>query len=914
MQEPFPGQSAASLLLDAYRDDEKRREHAVRWLGWIACRMDTSKSLNWWEIPAWIPGGQLVAAQRFSVLAVFVVVDAATAVVAPVMGLWLAVLQLLIGLQILLRGGRRRAMTVRLLPQVVVPRQLRRGEVGGVLRRALLLIVPVFPYLIRLWSCPAAARPVATPVSTYRADRLTCVIMGLAWAPAAVLMGWPVWLVLGVFTNGLAARLAVVTFFVLGSGVFCVLVGGGLYPRLKLTELALSAGRRERICFLRLLEDAAERGVMQQPDTGCTFYAFRDDDMQEYLAARGRAAQVCHVRERAHRSARAGIRSKVAVALSDAAVSRFTRDLGAGAGIVAGVAAGAPFGPVSIRVVLLMVFRGVLFGAMGALVVPGLLRKIAAAAHWTQVNLPGPSRKVRAAVVTVTAAAAVLLVAEAGTLLAEATAAVLPAVFVAACGTWACVLTLRKVRSMSGRWLKLTAHVPDVIAAAATAASLWVLADRALLPTLAASGLLFPAGIWGSIMAWRTMNRSDRLAVKAGADITLSLLLGAQAVLLLVWLANMLRLPPAEVTVLRAALGQAGTAADLPWWVWTGLYALLAAAGLAFARWPARLKAVIRWFWRLHLAPAAKTSRRMLTCVHIALLMIVLVGLAAPAALAPTLQRQLKAAYTVAFQREFQAEGEIAAYRQIQRQFTGATPPRPLAALVIDVHNISPPSPGDDNATATENDLAYRLGELQAAALALSSPPSLEAAESSAATQAGFNDPLHDGAELGDRLAKVGEEEKKDDAASKNTEEAGDDAAAAVASSISISLPHVSGNEVLQIVREYLSGLIEGSPLKDVFATWAEHVTRATSLDARTLVVPDSAQLEQAASDALPADTLLDPAATRALSEPPLAAAVDMANQARYFQEHTGPCSGCTAPDNTPGQPGEPHEDDPAEP
>jgi hypothetical protein len=106
MQEPFPGQSAASLLLllDAYPDDEKRREHAVRWLGWIASRMGTSKSLNWWEIPAWIPAGQLVAAHRFAVLAVFVVVDAATAVVAPVMGLSLAILQLLIGLNILLRG------------------------------------------------------------------------------------------------------------------------------------------------------------------------------------------------------------------------------------------------------------------------------------------------------------------------------------------------------------------------------------------------------------------------------------------------------------------------------------------------------------------------------------------------------------------------------------------------------------------------------------------------------------------------------------------------------------------------------------------------------------------------------------------------------------------------------------------
>jgi hypothetical protein len=816
-------------------------------------------------------------------------------------------------LNILLRGGRRRAVTLCRLPQVVVPRRLRRGEVGGVLRRAVLLIIPVFPYLIRLWSCPATARPAATPVSTYRADRLTCVIMGFAWAPAAVLMGWPVWVVLGAFTNGLAARLAVVTFFVLGSGPFCMLMGGGLYPRLKLAELALSAGWRERVCFLRLLEDAVKQGVMRHSDSGAG-YTFQDDGLQAYLAARGQAAQAGRARDRAHRSARAGTRSKIAVALSDAAVSRFTRDLGAGAGIVAGVAAGAAFGPVSIRVVMQMVFGGVLFGAMGGLAVPRLLGKIAAAARWTQVNLPGPSRKVGAAAVAATAAAAVLLVAKAGTALAEATAMVLPAVFVAVCGTWACVLMLRKVRSMSGRWLKLTAHVPDVIAAAATAASLWVLADRALLPTLAASGLLFPAGIWGSIMAWRTMNSSDRLAVKAGADITLSLLLGAQAVLLLVWLANMLSLPPAEVTVLRAALGQAGTAADLPWWVWTGLYALLAAAGLAFARWPARLKAVIRWFWRLHLAPAAKTSRRVLTCVHITLLMIVLVGLAAPAALAPTLQRQLKAAYTVAFQRDLQAEGEIAAYRQIQRQFTGATPPGPLATLVIDIHNISPPPPGDDNATATGTDLAYRLGELQAAALALSSPPSLEDAESSAATQAGFNDPLRDLADLGERLAKVGEEEEKDDATSKNTEEAGDDAAAAVASSISVSLPHISGNEVFQIVREYLSGLIEGSPLKDVFATWAEHLTRATSPDARTLVVPDPAQLEQAASDALPADTILDPAVTRALGGPPLAAAVDMANQARYFQEHTGPCPGCGAADNTPGQPGEPHEDDPAEP
>ena len=37
-------------------------------------------------------------------------------------------------------------------------------------------------------------------------------------------------------------------------------------------------------------------------------------------------------------------------------------------------------------------------------------------------------------------------------------------------------------------------------------------------------------------------------------------------------------------------LQRAGSIADLPWWLWL-LLALLAGASLAFARWPARLKA-----------------------------------------------------------------------------------------------------------------------------------------------------------------------------------------------------------------------------------------------------------------------------------------------------------------------------------
>ena len=44
--------------------------------------------------------------------------------------------------------------------------------------------------------------------------------------------------------------------------------------------------------------------------------------------------------------------------------------------------------------------------------------------------------------------------------------------------------------------------------------------------------------------------------------------------------------------------------------------------------------------------------------------------------------------------------------------------------------------------------------------------------------------------------------------------------------------PDVGGNEVLQIVCEYLGGLVEESPLKDVFAAWtgrlAGHAARRT--------------------------------------------------------------------------------------
>ena len=55
-----------------------------------------------------------------------------------------------------------------------------------------------------------------------------------------------------------------------------------------------------------------------------------------------------------------------------------------------------------------------------------------------------------------------------------------------------------------------------------------------------------------------------------------------------------------------------------------------------------------------------------------------------------------------------------------------------------------------------------------------------------------------------------------------------------------------------------------------------------------------------------------DPALTRARGESPVAAAVDLANQARYLQDGTGSCAGCYGPDDTGshgGHPGVPDDD-----
>jgi hypothetical protein len=245
-----------------------------------------------------------------------------------------------------------------------------------------------------------------------------------------------------------------------------------------------------------------------------------------------------------------------------------------------------------------------------------------------------------------------------------------------------------------------------------------------------------------------------------------------------------------------------------------------------------------------------------------------------------------------------------------------------LTAMVRQIHLVSGPPTGDDDATSAEEDLARRMGQLQANALGLTAPWAVREAAVAAAEAAGLGEPAPDVSDLAERLGEVDGKEHEDDAVAERVDHAAELAAAAVATMIQI--PGIGDSEVVQVIREYLSGLIEGSPLKDVFAAWATRLTSRTAgqspPDAGQLVVPDPDQLEAAASTELATERdsagLSDSAGTDpgTQTEPAIAAAVYLANQARLVAEGSTSCYECVPSPGSPDQPAEPDQDHPQEP
>lgn len=812
------------FFLAAYYPDERQRVRAGRWLGLLAVYSSDDRPLTWWRAAA-------MAGRR-----AFIAREVTCAVLIA-------------------------AMFIPGLAIVLV-----RDEAHLILSGLALIA------MWGTWTSTVRSRRESwahTDDRPYRAARADSLRRGLAWAPAGAVVGlisapagigfWIV-LVAAAYSAGIAALAAART---------------GNYPLALAAEIILAVGWGERPRFAALLDDAAGREVLRAAGNG---YEFRDE-LGNYLARHGRDELEAHSAVIAARLGSPLARRVPLARLSHRGAARAGWDAVAGSAIATALVGGA-----------ILRFYGnlshywwvLIFAAAGvALVVGGSayfgLRSAAALTRLALSYVPGWTRSVRIWIGAIVAGCGTALVIGAGPALAPILAFCLPAALVAGCGGWAFAL--------ARRWPRPAA---DVIAVITITACLLVLVRRSLLTAEPAAGLLFPVAAWGAFRIWRAMARSHRPAVAAAANIAGSLLFGGVLVLLLVWLANVLRFSVPVVATLRWWLEQIGSRTDLPWWAWTCLYAVLAGAGLALIRRPDSLR--LRRAWR-RFVPVTDRSQQVLTCLHIGLLTIVLVGLAAPPSAGQVVRRHLRAAYLVAVQRELDDAAELSAYRAISQQFTSEPPHRTLTALVVKVHDVA--SPGG---TGTEEDLARRLGAEQAEVLALPSVPSAPA------TAPG-------GADLAAQAGAIENLDDADDASDNVVEQAADVAAKLVASTLSI--PSVTDNEVFQVVREYLSGLIEESRITDVFSAWIRHLPGAKRpAAADVLITPDPARLEALANATLTQEMVAqglgnpatDPDAPSeawqlAQDEQPLDAAVDVTNQALYLQNPSSePCDQCAAP------------------
>ncbi|MDN3354923.1 hypothetical protein [Actinomadura sp. DC4] len=459
---------------------------------------------------------------------------------------------------------------------------------------------------------------------------------------------------------------------------------------------------------------------------------------------------------------------------------------------------------------------------------------------------------------------------------------VLPVVSVLLFGLWLCLLT--RSRGEIVRWPRYAA---DLLVVGVVAAALVVVFRT---ERLAAAGLLFPPGVAPVLRLWRAMGRSTRLTVRAGADVVFSVLLGTGLLLLFVWAADLFHLSPREVSALRGVLAAVGSASGFPWWSWAALYALLAVAGVALAVWPVRPARLGRVAHRLRVVPVVGAARRLLTVAHLALLIAVLIGLAAPAALRATIEGRTRSEYTVALRNELEAAGERAAYERIHDLPPPRSSIRPLADMLTKIHTVGPPPRGSDDATETERHLAARLGGLQARTQSFGDARGWRASRPADHILFGFSRETG----LRRRLRGLATMRQNAERAGHRASRAGELAAVAVANLL--QAPDLGRTEVVQLLTEYLGGLVENGPIKDFFTSWAERAAGEPPATER-LVVPNPQGLELAASLTLNEERrkqLLP--ITSPPEESPIDASVDLANQARYLQEGTGPCAGCQRP------------------
>jgi hypothetical protein len=982
-----PVSASPEDMLRAAYPRRLQRARAVRWLSFIAWRSPGREPFGWWQVPLWLDRGGLLWPRRL-VTTALVWVGFGLALGAYNGG----EIGLTSGFALGIGAGWLSGKLGSRLDHklfALVPRLPRTGGealelVVGVATGVLLRRV-----LVRQWRTEIVG---GTPGGAYRAclrsaliDAAACLVAGLPLAAAAWLGGWPSLLVPAGLVTGLSAVGALC-----GEPLPEVwLAGVAKPPHRQRWNFLLRLGNSRRL--LR----AAERGglvrasgneylwasaeirdyLIGREQAAVAANAARADERKRSRAlARERSAARGERYAQAAASAAAGPRTWLLGLLSPTARRRLSISLSIG--IVSGFWTWFFSQPPSAGIWTLVVGLAVLgswTAVIGVFVVRALLARLAGLLRWSLwlAGRMSPQARVGVAAAIVGTAGLITLLPGPAAVrhgLAVAGTAVLPGAVVAVVGGWGAALVHQRLRDSTrlpvrrvpllwrarairdaalapwivdalaagrrARPIRNAALVPwiaDALAAGVACVTVLLWSDPALLGAQAAAALLFPLAVWLSVRAWRIMSASERVPVRAAADITVSLLLGASLTGLLVCLANLLKMPPAEVSLLKGAADRVGGLLDVPWWAWAGLYAALAALSVASVRWPGltrrlgawaarRLRVRGGWLTWQRVVPGAEVAQRGTAGAHIGLLLITLIGAVAPAAAEPVLRVRLASQYTETLTDVARSEGATAELRAVAAELPllPASALVPLAGLVSDIHRDGKATGGQPFASGVELDVADRLGELQAQTLpAGQSPPPVEQFEADATRDAGLDSPAGNPGEVGERLGELGSEERDDQAARERADRAGELAASALAKALG-PIPGLGSGEVVGILKEYLSALIEFRPLKDTFAAWTEKLGKdAEPPTAASLVVPDPARLDAAAvaqaRQEVANSPVSDPARLKSLiDEGGVAGAVALANQTRYLQENaTGPCDGCARPDSGSGSSGGDHPDEP---
>ncbi|MFF1267470.1 hypothetical protein ACFVZE_16710 [Streptomyces anulatus] len=466
-------------------------------------------------------------------------------------------------------------------------------------------------------------------------------------------------------------------------------------------------------------------------------------------------------------------------------------------------------------------------------------------------------------------------------------------------GGWALLLAVARC-ARSDR--AVVRHLPDLPGVLLVALACQQVVSGDVLTVAPAAGLFFPLALWLSWRGWRWMKDSPRRTVQAAADVVLSVELGLVLTLLMVWLANVLSFTPPQVTVVLEVVEKVQGLTEVHWLYWMAAYAVLAIGSYLLLARPAlvarvrRLRPARFGESRLPLGLTANFVQRSFSGINIGI-MVALIFLVVVAPVSEgAWKRPVDERYALEVQRREYAEGAAAAYQEIHRQVV--LHPRAAARIgdvIIAAHRIAP-SPDGEPVNRTALDIARQAGRFQAGTLDVGTPAPEPAPAPAPA-------PAPEGDDLDARLGRLDETQQQRAEREERTDRFAELASLAVTRTLDTL--DLGDNQAVQLVKEYLGGLVEDGPVKTVFHRWGEGIGqpppeggRLVRIDVRRLT---AVAYERTAAAVERSDAGLLTFYGRfgigiPAEDSSLAPAVDLANQHRYLRQGTGPCTGCAAP------------------